>query len=70
MIKLFLLFLLIYASAFLIVVWPMHWLWHTFTRQGQYDKRFYRQKSFWKMYFWVFGTALLITMLVNILQRG
>ena len=70
MTQLFLLLVFIYGLAFVIVVWPMHWLWHTFTRQGAYDKRFYRQRSFWKMYFWVLGTAMLITMLVNILQRG
>ncbi|MBP6313008.1 MAG: hypothetical protein WAR83_11560 [Flavobacteriales bacterium] len=70
MTQLFLLLLFTYGLAFVIVVWPMHWLWHTITQQGEYDKRFYRQATYWKMYFWVFGTALLITLLVNMWQRG
>ena len=70
MTQLFLLLVFIYGLAFVIVVWPMHWLWHSLTQQGAYDKRFYQQRPYWKMYFWVFGTALLITMLVNMWQRG
>ena len=70
MTQLFLLLVFIYGLAFVIVVWPMHWLWPSLTQQGADDKRFYQQRSYWKMYFWVFGTALLITMLVNMWQRG
>lgn len=64
----FFLLLLFYAAAFIIVVWPIHWMWHTFTQHGEYDKRFYRQRSYWKLYFWVFGTAMLITFVLNILR--
>lgn len=66
----FLTFLFFYALAFMIVVWPIHWLLQVRTKTTPYDKRFYRQASFWKLYFWVFGSALLITMLVNMWQRG
>ena len=70
MIPVFLVLLLFYAVAFVIVVWPMHWFWHSRTRQGPYDKRFYRQASFWRMYFCVFGTALLISLVLNLLHLG
>lgn len=60
--------LLFYAFVFVIVVWPIHWMWHDFTQDGGYDKRFYRQRSYWKLYFWVFGTAMLITFGVNIMR--
>lgn len=60
--------LLFYAFTFVIVVWPLHWLLHTLTKKTTYDKRFYRQRSYWKLYFWVFGTAMLITFGLNILR--
>ncbi|MBL7945365.1 MAG: hypothetical protein JNN32_04830 [Flavobacteriales bacterium] len=60
--------LLFYAFVFVIVVWPIHWIWHEFTKGGGYDKRFYRQRSYWKLYFWVFGTAMLITFGLNIMR--
>ncbi|MGV3638537.1 MAG: hypothetical protein ACO1NQ_12935 [Flavobacteriales bacterium] len=60
--------LVLYALVFVIVVWPMHWLLYTWTKRSQYDRRFYRQPSYWKLYFWVFGTAMLITFGLNILR--
>lgn len=60
--------LVLYAAVFVIVVWPMHWLLHTWTKRSPYDRRFYRQPSYWKLYFWVFGTAMLITFGLNILR--
>lgn len=65
----FFVLLFFYACAFVIVVWPIHWMWHTFTQDGEYDKRFYRQSSYWKLYFWVFGTAMLLTFGLNIVQH-
>jgi hypothetical protein len=43
-------------------------MWLNFTQDGEYDKRFYRQRSYWKLYFWIFGTAMLITFGLNILR--
>lgn len=60
--------LLFYAFVFVIVVWPIHWMWHNLTQDSEYDKRFYRQRSYWKLYFWVYGTAMLITFGLNILR--
>lgn len=65
----FLLLLFFYAAIFIIVVWPIHWLLHILGKTGPYDKRFYRQISYWKLYFWVFGTAMLITFGLNILRN-
>jgi hypothetical protein len=67
--KWFLVLLLIYAFLFMIVVWPMHWMWHTFTRKGSYDPRFYRQRSYWRLYAFVFGTAVIIMWVVGYLWR-
>lgn len=64
----FLLLLLVYAVVFVIVVWPLHWMLHLFLRKDRYDLRFYRQPSYWRLYFWVFGTAMLITFSANILR--
>lgn len=61
---------LLYAVLFIIVVWPIHWLWHVFSREGPYDPRFYRQRSYWRLYVFVFGTALLTTLVVNLLYAG
>ncbi len=63
------LLLLLYAFLFVIVVWPIHWMWHTFTQDGPYEQRFYRQRSFWRLYAFVFGTAV-ATMLVTNMLRG
>ncbi|HRF78776.1 MAG TPA: hypothetical protein PL070_01685 [Flavobacteriales bacterium] len=60
--------LFFYALAFVIVVWPLHWLLHTLTKKTTYDKRFYRQRSYWKLYFWVFGTAMLLTFGLTLLR--
>ena len=60
--------LVFYALAFTIVVWPIHWLLHTLTKKTPYDRLFYRQTSYWKLYFWVFGTALLLTFGLNIVR--
>lgn len=60
--------LLIYALLFVIVVWPIHWMWHSRTQDGPYDPRFYGQASFWRLYAWVFGGALAATFLFNILR--
>lgn len=62
------LLLLLYALAFVVVVWPIHWLLHIVQQRGTYDKRFYRQPSYWRLYFWVFGTAMLLTFGLNILR--
>ena len=64
----FFLLLLLYALLFVIVVWPIHWIWHMRTQDGEYDKRFYRQPSYWKLYFWIFGTAMLHTFGLNIVR--
>ncbi len=61
--------LLFYGVIFIIVVWPIHWLWHTLTQDGRYDQRFYRQRSFWRLYAFVFGTAV-ITMVAVSMWRG
>lgn len=63
-----LLLLLIYAFLFVIVVWPIHWLWHSRTQEGSYDPRFYNQTSYWRIYAWVFGTAVAAAILMNILR--
>jgi hypothetical protein len=60
--------LLIYAMLFLIVVWPIHWMWHMLSRSGPYDRRFYRQRSFWRIYALVFGTAVVAMLLVALLR--
>jgi hypothetical protein len=60
--------LLFYALAFLIVVWPMHWIWYARRHRAPYDLRFYRQASYWRLYFLVFGTALLITLGLDLLR--
>jgi hypothetical protein len=49
---------LLYAVLFLIVVWPIHWMWHHLTQQGRYDRRFYGQWSYWRLYLVVYGTAI------------
>lgn len=64
-----LLFLLSYAAVFLIVVWPLHAMWILFIRKERYDPRFHRQTSYWRLYFLVFGTALLIAFGLNLLHR-
>ncbi|MBL0127305.1 MAG: hypothetical protein IPP83_07550 [Flavobacteriales bacterium] len=61
--------LFLYAFLFVIVVWPIHWIWHSRTQQGPYDPRFYSQPSFWRIYAWVFGCALIASLLANILQQ-
>lgn len=58
-----------YAVAFLIVVWPLHWLLQLRRGRGPYDLRFYRQASYWRLYFLVFGTAVLITMVIDLIGR-
>ncbi len=60
--------LLVYALLFLIVVWPIHWMWHVRTRPGPYDRRFYRQTSYWRLYALVFGTAVAAMLLITCLR--
>ena len=50
---LFFALLAFYALIFTIVVWPIHWLLHTWSKKTPYDPRFYRQASYWKLYFWI-----------------
>lgn len=64
----FLVLLAFYGFLFLIVVWPIHWMWHSRTQDGPYDPRFYRQASFWRLYALVFGTAVAAMMLANIVR--
>lgn len=61
--------LLLYALIFVFVVWPIHWMWHVRTRPGPYDRRFYRQASYWRLYAIVFGTAL-AAVVVILWSRG
>ena len=64
----FLILLLLYAVLFMIVAWPIHWIWHSRTQDGPYDPRFYNQPSFWRIYAIVFGGALIATILSNFLR--
>lgn len=63
------LLLVFYAVAFLIVTWPIHWLMQVRKRGVPSDLRFHRQRAFWRLYFVVFGTAVLLTVGV-LLIRG
>lgn len=62
------LLLAIYAIAFMIVAWPIHWIWYSRTQKGPYDQQFYNYASYWRVYAIVFGGAIVLTVLVNILR--
>lgn len=59
---------LAYALLFLIVVWPIHWMWHMRMRPGPYDRRFHLQRSYWRLYVVVFGTAVAAMLLITYLR--
>lgn len=61
-------FICICAPLVALFVWPIHWIWFSYTQDAPYDPRFYRQGSYWRLFAWAMGVLLICNLLYQVVN--